>query len=88
MSHPVEGGVKDASLDVIVKSARYEEPYTIVLVSRSLNTGDVDDVVITVKFSLSFNFYHIIKLSSGGYLTETYYYAAGISQDRMGFFLF
>ena len=39
----------DISIDTILQGAYYHDPWTIVRVKRSLNTGDNDDVIIGVN---------------------------------------
>ena len=43
-SGSVTGGTIDASADVILKGAVYHEPWTIIRMSRSIFTGDDEDV--------------------------------------------
>ena len=48
--NPVESdGELDNSIDIILKGAKYEAPWTVVRLSRSLNTDDSQDVPITVS---------------------------------------
>ena len=55
---PANGHLFDDSNDILLKSARYEEPWTIIRILRSLNTGDSQDVPIlpgpmTVAWTIS-----------------------------------
>ncbi|KAK4025841.1 uncharacterized protein LOC116926436 [Daphnia magna] len=43
---PANGHLFDDSNDILLKSATYEEPWTIIRIARSLNTGDSQDIAI------------------------------------------
>jgi hypothetical protein len=45
---PANGHLFDDSNDILLKNARYEEPWTIIRILRSVNTGDKQDIPIVV----------------------------------------
>ena len=50
--NPVHQGEVDNRQDVLLVEADYRQPWTVVRWQRSINTGDLEDVVLWVKFNL------------------------------------
>lgn len=80
--NPIVGGTLDDSPDVVLKGAVYHEPWTIARFSRSVNTGDLQDVILWVALHL-----FIFQLNSYIVLTASIFFQGGSDESRLGLFI-